>query len=137
MNDTNSPDTYGLPDDPTPKQAEQALYDVEARQKKMRDDVIQQIGQLVLAEMEFAAENVEVESDDGPSAVDIFEFVRNDLAKEIRFDHPELHGLHGLYPWASSGCLFAKVWEQYVRIYPDHEPWPDNTEAAKWRSLEG
>jgi hypothetical protein len=135
MNDANSLNTLGLPDNPTTKQAEQALYEAaEVIHERLRNEVIQRVGQLVLEEMEVAANNLREDSDDEPSTVNIFEAVRDDLVDEIRIDHP---ALRQLYPWAASGCLFAKVWEQYVRLYPEQEPWPDDTEAARWRSLEG
>jgi hypothetical protein len=129
-NDANSSKTVGLPDNPTPEQTEQALHEAaEVLQEKLRNDVIQKIGELVLDEMTFAADQLKEESDDAPSAVNIFKAVRDDLLSEIQGSAWDL--------WAESGCLFSKVWEQYVRLYPKEEPWPDCTQAEQWRSLEG
>jgi hypothetical protein len=127
----NHSNTPGLPENPTVEQAEQALHEAaEVLREKLQNDVIQKIGQLVLDEMTFAADHLREDSDDAPSAVKIFEAVRDDIVNEMQ-------GFPSLYPWAASGCLFAKVWEQYVRLFPKEEPWPDYTQAEQWRSVEG
>lgn len=102
----------------------------ESGNRNLRDDVTRKIGELVLAEIEFKVDALN--EDDTPSKAKIFHAVRDDLADEIKVTNAELQDL---YHWAKSGPLFANIWEQWVRLHPEQEPWPDNTEAEKWRNI--
>jgi hypothetical protein len=74
-------------------------------QDNLRHEVIHIIGELVLDEMEWQAEDLKQK---GALPVQIFEAVRDDLAKEIKITNPEEQKM---CRWARSGCLYAKVWE--------------------------
>lgn len=78
--------------------------------EKLRSDVIQKIGEMVLEEMLFVADYRMEDWEDEPSAVELFQAVKDDLINEIQGSPWDV--------WAASGCLFAKLWEQFVRLNP-------------------
>jgi hypothetical protein len=84
---------------------------------------------MVLKEMLFVADYRMEDWEDEASAAELFEAVKDDLINEIQGSPWDV--------WAASGCLFAKLWEHFVRLNPKAESWPESTQAEMWRSLEG
>jgi hypothetical protein len=116
----------------TPEQADQFLkfywgeIELDKTQLELLADVQRQMGKLVYDELVFGVGNYLECHDDLEGA----------FKKTIAGMVSEIKG-HPMDLSCDCGTLFAKLWEQFVRLHPQVEPWPEWTQATRWRSLEG
>jgi len=133
-NKSNAASPQPVPRLLTPEQADQftRFYRHEIKldqtQLELLADVQRQMGKLVYDELLFGVGNYLEETGE----TDLNAAFKNTIEGMVA----EIKG-HPMDLDCDCGTLFAKLWEQFVRLHPQVEPWPEWTQATRWRSIEG